>query len=194
MPTGVGLLELVAVRRGHFRLESGYHADTWLELDRLATNPAALEPFAAMLANKISEHRVEVVCGPMTGGAFLAELLAVALRVDFCWAERFQSDRRGLFDVDYRIPSAIKPIVTGRRVAVVDDAISTGSAVRGTLLDLNDLGAHPVCLGALLVLGATAGELAAARGLPLERLVDQPFRAWMPDECPMCESSTPLER
>jgi orotate phosphoribosyltransferase len=188
------VLDIVAVRNGHFELESGYHTDSWLELDPVFTQPAELRPFASRLARKISAHRVEVVCGPLTGGAFLAEMIAVELGVDFCWAERRPSERVGLFAVDYRIPAAIQKAVTGRRVALVDDAVSAGSAMRGTLAELDAIAAVPVVLGALLVLGPAAAELATRRRIPLERLVDLPFATWLPAECPLCVASTPLER
>ncbi len=188
------LLDMVAARHGHFALESGYHADTWLELDRLFTRPAELQPFVSLLANKISQRSVELVCGPQTGGAFVAQMIATQLGLDFCWAERARTERIGLFAVDYRIPAAIRGSIAGRRVAIVDDAISAGSAVRGTLADLDAIGARTVVLGALLVLGTAADELAAGRGIPLERVVDVPFRTWLPAECPLCASSVPLER
>jgi orotate phosphoribosyltransferase len=188
------LLDIVAERNGHFVLESGYHAATWLELDRLFTRPAELLPFVSLLANKISQRRLELVCGPLTGGAFLAQMIATQLGVDFCWAEPIRTERRGLFAVDYRIPAAIRGNIAGRRVAIVDDAISAGSAVRGTLADLDVIGARTIVLGALLVLGPAADELADRRGFPLERVVDVPFRTWLPAECPLCASSTPLER
>jgi orotate phosphoribosyltransferase len=188
------LVDMVALRNGHFELESGYHSDSWLELDRLFTRPTQLRPFVSLLAKKISGHRVDVVCGPLTGGAFLAEMIATELGIGFCWAERYESERVGLFTVDYRIPAGVQHAVTGRRVALVDDAVSAGSAVRGTLAELDAIPALPVVLGALLVLGPAAGELAARRRIPLERVVDVTFSTWLPAECPLCASSTPLQR
>lgn len=187
------LLDIVVARRGHFALESGYHADTWLELDRLFTQPAKLRPFASLLASKVSDHGVEVVCGPLTGGAFLAQMIAAELGLDFCWSEPVPSGRRGSFAFDYRIASSMRETITGRRVAVVDDAISAGSAIRGTVADLEANGGRPIVLGALLVLGSVGREFAAGRGIPIERLTDLPFRAWSPAACPLCASRTPVD-
>ena len=39
------LLALLAGRRGHFRMESGYHSERWFNLDRLFVDPARLQPF-----------------------------------------------------------------------------------------------------------------------------------------------------
>jgi orotate phosphoribosyltransferase len=35
---------LLAGRRGHFRMESGYHSELWFNLDRLFDDPAACSP------------------------------------------------------------------------------------------------------------------------------------------------------
>jgi orotate phosphoribosyltransferase len=35
------VLDLLPIRRGHFRFESGYHGEIWLDLDRLFAIRAA---------------------------------------------------------------------------------------------------------------------------------------------------------
>src|SRR6267142_1534287 len=81
-------LELVSGRAGHFRLESGHHSGLWLDLDDLFAKPRHIEPFVTVLANALSKYDVEGVCGPLLGGALLAQLVAQALSVDFCFTER----------------------------------------------------------------------------------------------------------
>jgi len=94
--------------------------------------------------------------------------------------------------VDYRIATALRDHVKGRRIAIVDDAVSAGSAVRATHADLVALGGVPVMIGALLVMGPGAAAFAAEKAIPLERLVDLPTAIWAPAECPMCAVGTPL--
>ncbi len=151
-----------------------------------------MRPFVTELASRVAIHGVDTVCGPFNGGAFLAELMALELGVEFAFAERIVGQRAGLFPVDYRVPPALRAGLHGKRVAIVDDAISMGSAVRATLADLEVCQANPVVIGALLVMGAAAPEFAAARRLPLERLSDLPLQSWLPSECPMCASGTPV--
>jgi orotate phosphoribosyltransferase len=151
-----------------------------------------LTPFATALAAKVAAHQPEMVCGPLNGGALLAELLARELDLEFVFAERMLSDRSGLFPVDYRLPSALRDAVHGKRVAVIDDAISAGSAVRATLADLDSLGAQAVELAALIVIGDRPAALARERNLPLEWLVRLPNNVWAPGECPMCALGAPL--
>jgi orotate phosphoribosyltransferase len=85
------IVELLEVRRGHFLLESGHHGDLWLELDRLFQRPARLEPFAAELGSRLAQHGIECVCGPLTGGAFVAQTVATGLDLESSWSERTET-------------------------------------------------------------------------------------------------------
>ena len=124
---------------------------------------------AARLAARLAPYAIEAVCGPLVEGAFVAMMVASELGVPFAYSERFPNpERGGLFAVDYRVPRALRAEVRGRRVAIVNDVINAGSAVRGTLTDLEACAARPVAIGALLVLGSSASRIAADR-LPARR-------------------------
>ena len=170
--TASSLRDLMAAQTGHFQLASGHHGDLWLDLDRLWRRPDRVRPFAEKLSRLLVADRIDVVCGPMTGGALLAAMVASDLRVDVAQAE--SRDLRG------------------RRVALVDDAINAASAVRSTWSDLRDGGADLVALGALMVLGSPAAAFAAERGVPLRCLVTLRNRAWEPSQCPLCRSGMPM--
>ena len=90
-------LELVTGRRGHFRLESGHHSALWLDLDPLFAEPHRFNPFVASLTTALRPYTVAAVCGPLLGGAFLAQLVAHALGVEFCFTERVMPSHAGGF-------------------------------------------------------------------------------------------------
>lgn len=191
---GQPLPGLPAARRGHFKLESGHHGDLWLDLDLWFLHPGRLRPFVVELAARLQPHSIEAVCGPLTGGAFLAQVLASELEVDFYYTKPSEPRMAAsLYPVEYRLPSAIRAAIRGKKVAVVDDVINAGSAVRGTLADLQACGAHLAAIGALLVLGSAASSLAATCGVPLVSLAALPVGLWIPAECPLCAEGTPLE-
>ena len=52
-------------RNGHFLLESGYHSDTWFDLDALFVDPAAIAPQVDALAELLRPHYVSAICGPL---------------------------------------------------------------------------------------------------------------------------------
>lgn len=188
------LLSLLDTRNGHFRLESGHHGNLWLDLDPLFLRPNQLQGLISELASRLSRHSVRAVCGPLIGGAFLAQSVASVLDVEFYYTERLASlEYDTLYPVKYRIPSVLHEMVRGKSVAIVDDVISAGSAVRGTFAELRDCGANPVAIGALLVLGTSASRFFAEQKIPVEYIVCLPNELWAPSECPLCASQMPLE-
>jgi orotate phosphoribosyltransferase len=187
------VLGRLEVHRGHFRYESGHHADLWIDLERLFLDPERIRPMAAELARRLAVHEPEAVCGPLVEGAFVAMMVASELGVAFTYAARFPEGREGLFPVDYRVPEPQRDVLSGRRVAIVNDVVSAGSAVRGTLADLRALGAQAMALGTLLVVGDSAPGFAADNGLALETLATIPSTLWPPAACPLCAAGVPLE-
>lgn len=188
------LLDLMAARNGHVRLESGHHGDLWLDLDGLFQQPGSLRRFVVELTARLSGYRIEAVCGPLTGGALLALMIALELDVELSYAERTAAPQgEPLYSARYRIPSAQRRGLDGKRIAIVDDVINAGSAVRSTYQDLLTCGAKPVVVGALLVLGPAASEFALAAHIPLVSIAQRASSLWLPSDCPLCASGVPVE-
>ena len=71
------------------------------------------------------QYQVEVVCGALVEGAFLALLVSLEMSCDFVYAGRFPNTaRQGLYTVEYRVPAALQSVVKGKRVAIVNDAMN----------------------------------------------------------------------
>lgn len=188
------LLSFLALRKGHFQLESGHHGDLWLDLELLCLRPKRIQPFAAEMAKRLAQYKIEVVCGPLVEGAFVALAVASELDVEFTYSERFKaSHSEHLYPVEYRLPGALRERVREKRVAIVNDVINAGSAVRETFTDLLACGACPVAVGALLALGDSAARFAAEMGIALESLASLPNSLWLPSECPCCAAGVPLD-
>lgn len=188
------LTSLLPAKKGHFLLESGHHGDLWLELEALCLRPVQVQRFATELAAQLSKHKIDAVCGPLVEGAFIALMVATELDVEFAYSERFARPQSvGLYPVEYRIPSPLRSKVRGQRVAIVNDVINAGSAVRATFADLTACGAQPVAIGALLVLGPSAASFAADQQIALESIESAPNALWTPAECPLCAAGIRLE-
>lgn len=187
-------LELVAGRRGHFQLESGHHGGLWLDLDPLFADTQRVRPFVDTLTEAIRPYGVAAVCGPMLGGAFLAQLVAHALEVEFWFTERVvPPDSAGMYSIRYQLPAAFVGRVAGKRVAMVDDVMSAGSALRGTYAELQTHGAVPVAAGALLILGKAGVDYFVGQGVAVEAAVREEYPLWLPEDCPLCRAGRPLE-
>lgn len=188
------VLGSTVARSGHFILESRHHSDYWLDLELLCLHPRDVEEVVEPLAGELRNLDVEAVCGPLNEGAFVALMVASQLNVEFTYAERFEeTSDDGLFPVQYRLPRVLRDQVKGKRVAIVNDVISAGSAVRGAHADLLACGAVPVAMAALLVLGDSSARFAAKNNIPLISLSQRPHRIWAPAECPLCAAGIPLD-
>jgi orotate phosphoribosyltransferase len=183
-----GSVGAAVAMRGHFRYESGHHGDLWLDLDALLVDARAVHGWAAALAQQAAGCRPEVVCGPLTGGAFVAQALAATLGAAFVFAER----RRVEGNVEYRIPDALRPRLAGHRVLLADDAVNAGSALLATLDDARRCGAELVGFASLITLGDAAAAIAARHRVPFVHLVALERALWPAQQCPLCAAGVPL--
>lgn len=175
-------------------MESGYHSALWLDLDALFAAPERVRPFVSALANSLRRYRVQVVCGPLLGGAFLAQSIADALGAEFWYTEPVPRDETtGLYRAQYRLPAAFVGRGTQPRVALVDDVMSAGSSLRATDVALRDRSADVVAVGALLMLGSVGAKYFADRNVAVESVARGELEMWEPADCPHCAAGVPLE-
>jgi orotate phosphoribosyltransferase len=177
-------------RQGHFDLGTGYHGDVWLDLDALFLRPALLRPSVRWLADRLLGHSVDAVCGPMEGGAFLAQALADVLGTAFLAAHRAPALRVEEAS-GYRLPR-VRGGIGGWRVAIADDAVNAGTAVQACSDQVRVHGAVPVAVAALLSLGRASVTMAAALSVPFYAADTIQSQTWPAGECPLCSSGTPL--
>jgi orotate phosphoribosyltransferase len=184
--------KLLAKRHGHFELESGHHGELWLDLELLMLYPHRVRPIADALAARVASYDVDAICGPLVEGAFVGLLVASSLKLPFTYSQPTRSSESGLFPVQYTIPAAFQSQLQGKRVAIVNDVINAGSAVRGTLADLKRSGAELVVIATLAVLGESARALADEEKVALESLAFFPNQIWNPADCPLCRRGVVL--
>ncbi|HEX6754581.1 MAG TPA: hypothetical protein VF109_01405 [Mycobacteriales bacterium] len=127
---------------------------------------------------------MEAVCGPLVGGAFVAHAVAASLDLTFAWSTW----------PSYALPPSFVPSLRGRRVAIVDDAVNAGSAVRSTATALTAAGATIAVVGTLLALNDAAARVEATLGVPVEQLATLPTTLWPAAACPLCATGAPLDR
>jgi orotate phosphoribosyltransferase len=187
------MIDQLPTRRGHFMLESGHHGDLWLDLELLCLRPDRVRPFANELAARLAKYGAEVVCGPLVEGAFLALMVASEMGLPFTYSEPLSEERPSkLYPVRYRLPPPLCAEVHGKRVAIVNDAINVGSAVRGTFDDLKRCQAEPVAIAALAALTPWVSRFAETNKLGLEVLASLESEVWTPNACPLCIRGEPL--
>jgi orotate phosphoribosyltransferase len=171
------------VRRGHFGYESGHHGDIWLELDLLVSQPKRMRALAQELAGRLAGFGADLVCGPLEGGAFLAQWVAAALDTGFVYTAR-AANADG--PPGYALPGGT--VVDGHKAVVVDDAINLGMATNATVAALRGAGCDVVALGSVLVCTPGGAEVGRRLGVPQVWLAEVSIKVWEPADCPLCRA------
>lgn len=126
-----------------------------------------LDTLVAALAAQIAPHAPDIVVGVPTLGLHLAAPLARALGHDrlvplgtsrkFWYEERLSAPISSITTPDqskriYLDPRML-PLIEGRRVAIVDDVISSGRSMAAVMALMDAAGVEPVVVGAAMLQG-----------------------------------------
>lgn len=167
-----------ALRRGHFLLSSGRHADAYVQCALLLELPSRARRIAEELAAALRPLAPESVLSPALGGLIIGHEVAAALDVPFRFTERQGTEmtlRRGF---------ELRP---GERVVVVEDVITTGKSTLETVAVATALGAEAVGVGSII---DRTGDVHPFE-IPFRHLVRLDLASWAPADCPLCAAGGP---
>ena len=170
-----------AVKEGHFLLTSGLHSPLYWEKFRILQYPHYTEKLCCLIAKHFKQQKVELVAGPTTGGIILSFETARQLGVRSIFAEREGEIR--VFRRDFNI-------APGERVLIVDDILTTGGSLRGTMNAVDKLGGIVIGIGVLINRSTEKIDF----GVPLFSCIRSPTVVYTSEECPLCAAHIPLVR
>jgi len=168
-----------ALLHGHFKLTSGRHSDVYYEKFTLLKNPRLATRLCKAMADKLEGLGAETIVGPTTGGIIIAYDVARYLGLESIYAEAGETGRifkRG-FD--------LKP---GRKVAIVDDVLTTGRSIFEVIALVKSYDAEIVGIGELL----DRSNGVVKFDYPFFPLASVAADNWEPEECPLCEKGVSL--
>lgn len=170
------LEERGALLKGHFKLTSGKHSDTYVEKARVFEDP----PLVARLGTEIASwyEGVEAVVSPAVGAIPLGFAAALAAPARFLFAER--EGGRFVLRRGFRLRE-------GERALVVEDVITTGGSASEVVELVRGSGAEG--LGVAALVDRSAGELPFS----LRAAVRVEAEVWDPEACPLCSRAVPVE-
>jgi len=168
------LSESGALLTGHFLLASGKHSDTYLQCAKVLQYPHFAEEVSKALAKRVSDTKVDTVCGPALGGVVIGYELARQLSAKAIFTER----KNGVMML--RRGFTINP---GERIVVAEDVVTTGGSIKEVVEILTDLGAEVVALTAIVDRGD--GDRLGQR---FESLLKVNPPTWEANQCPLCEA------
>jgi len=181
----------------HFVYKSGKHGSAYVNKD--AVYPSTLKIYR--ICFEISEilknptYDVEVIAAPTIGGVILGNNTTHhlnMLKTNLCnpvnfkeifsvYAEEENGER--IFKRGY------DKFIRGKRVAIVDDVVTTGGTVRKMIDAVRKSGGEVVVI---VVLCNRGGLMEKDLGVPFFALTDIPLEAWLETECPLCKKEIPI--
>lgn len=174
------LLKYQVLKEGHFLLSSGLHSQYYFEKFRIIEHPALLTKFCALIKEKFKNKKIDIVCGPTTGGAIIAYELARQLNKRLVIAEK-ESEKRVI-----KRGFVIKKT---DHVLIVDDVLTTGNSIRETINALKPFGCKIVGIAVLI-----DRSVKKIKDFKYYAVYRKEIPVFNKEECPLCKKYIPLER
>ena len=171
-----------ALLRGHFRLSSGLHSDTYVQCARYLRRPDLAAPAAAALAAQIREAglQADVVVGPAMGGVVMGYELARQLGVPGIFTERDADGQMTL-----RRGFTVTP---GEKIIIAEDVVTTGKSTLEVAKVLRSMGAEVLAVASLIDRTGGKGGL----DFPHFALLPVVAATFTPEGCPLCAAGVPV--
>jgi orotate phosphoribosyltransferase len=166
----------------HFIYTSGLHGTAYINMRAIAHQALWLASVGGDMAQVIGYDEVDLVLGPETLGRTLAQFTAAGIK-GHCgiWCDMVEKD--GIKLASFSPKLGFDRLVAGKRVAIVDDLLTTGSSIKLAADLVVECGGTPVM--AVAVVRRTPDVTADDCGVfGLHVLADIPgFTTFSPEEC-----------
>jgi len=170
-----------AIQKGHFKLTSGVHSDTYIQCAQVMQHPEFMHNLCSELGKKFRGDDVDVIVGPAIGGIIMAHVMARVLgpwvRAIFTERENGKMTLRRSFEINQ-----------GEKVLVVEDVTTTGSSVREVMEIVKSREGKVVGVGVLI--DRSGGKVDF--GIKTEKLLTVDIKTYLPEECPLCKKGIPV--
>ena len=169
----------VVITGSHFVYTSGKHGSAYVNKDGVYPYLEQTGDLCYGIAEEFRDDAVETVIGPAMGGIILSQWTAFHLA-------RMTGGKRQVFAVyaekspdgeSFVIKRGYDKFITGKRVLVVEDVLTTGGSAKKVIEAVRAIGGNIVGLGTLCNLTA---------------LVDIMLETWNEADCPLCQQGVPI--
>lgn len=201
------LEEAGVIKKGHFKLTSGRHSDTYINKDGIYCNPELFERTAFLLEREVGDGyngiaAVDVITGPALAGAILAAPIALRTGKIFVYPEKVpeitwpvgvpHEMAYPIIKTTMQLRRGFPEVVKGKRVLLIEDIITTGKSVRETAECIQKAGGEIVeirCIWNRSGVPFLGMGLSQKSNAPILSISNDPVESWEPEECPLCRGS-----
>jgi len=173
--------EAGAIQKGHFKLTSGVHSDTYIQCAQVMQYPGFMHNLCSELGRKFRGEDIDVIIGPAIGGIIISHVMAQVLgpwvRAIFTERENGKMTLRRSFEIK-----------KGEKVLVVEDVTTTGGSVREVIDIVKERGGQVVGVGVLI--DRSGGRIDF--GVKMKSLLTLDIKIYQPEDCPLCKKGIPV--
>jgi len=170
-----------AIMKGHFKLTSGRHSDTYIEKFRLLENPVALDKICLTMSEKYINKNIDLVVSAAIGGILLSGGVGKHLNCKHMFSERV--DGKMKFKRGFHIEKK-------SNILIVEDIVTTG----GSIVELINLVSNYEVniIGVICIVNRSEKNIDFK--VPFISLLDLPTQSWGKNEIPDWLNQTPITK
>ena len=183
----------VLVDAGHVVYTSGKHGKMYFDKDKIYTHALMTSNLCRIMAEQLAYLEPDMVIAPAMGGIILSQWMAYHL-TNLCSREvlSLYAEKRG-DDKNFVIRPTFAKLISGKRVLVVEDVLTTGGSVEKVVWLTRSYGGKVASVAALINRGQVTKEQVG--NVPkLLSLVNVSLEAWNPADCSLCKKNIPISK
>lgn len=178
----------------HFVYTKGGHGPAYINKDAVFMHTHATSELCRGIAEYFKPSNIEVVVGPVVGGALMSQWVAYHLEiltgntVLALYADKVE-DKRG--NVSFVFKRGYDAFISGKNILVVEDNLTTGGSVKQVVTLSREHEGYVVGVGALCNRGGVTAEQVGC--VPyLFSLANVRMENYPPGECRLCKDGVPI--
>ncbi len=160
-----------ALLDGHFILRSGLRSRQYFQCALLLQNAKLASEVCGLLAQKLKDYSYDALISPAMGGILVGQEVARHLEARHIFAEK----------VEGKLAIRRFEIKPGERFLILEDVVTTGSAVQETLKLVREAGGIPVAVGTIV---DRSGNHPPEFGVPMVSLLQLNVETFSPESLP----------
>jgi len=170
-----------ALMKGHFKLTSGLHSDTYFQCAKVLQYPWEAEKICSLIAEHFKGYDIQLIASPAIGGIVIGYQVASLMHKRSVFTERKNGTmtlRRGF------------QIQNKENVLIVEDVTTTGGSVKEVMEVVKEQGG--IVAGVASMVDRSGGK--ADFNVPFYSTFQMEVMNYSPEDCPLCKKGIPIAK